>query len=382
MMKCRLAANRTAISTSIISTWHDRARSRSAPPAPRAAPGRPSLLAARRQASAAAAAPAPPCRAPPIAALPNSPHGRHTSTTAITRNSATSVSLLSGNGEPKTSIEPMPMQKIALIMAISTAATKAPPIEPIPPTTTTTKASPISARSRLRLAGSCGICSAPPSAGQEGAEREHRGEEPALVHAEGADHLAILRGGAHEQAPARLRQHQPEQAEHDRADDDREQVVAREALAEDADGAGHARCARAEDVVGTPGPQGGIADDQHERERGQQLVELGRAVEAAQDRHLDHGAERRHRQRGDQHAGPEPECTGQAGERGGERDRRVQAQHEERAVREIDDARHAEDERETARDEEQCRRGGQTREDLEGDRRQRHACVSRPAASS
>ena len=55
----------------------------------------------------------------------------------------------------------------ALTMAISTAATKAPGIEPMPPTTTTTKASPISARSRLRLAGSCGICSAPPSAARK-----------------------------------------------------------------------------------------------------------------------------------------------------------------------------------------------------------------------
>ena len=119
------------------------------------------------RAAAAAAAPRSRPRARTAACgLPNRPDGRQTSTTAITRNSATSVSLLSGNGAPKTSIVPAAMQN-ALTIAIRIAATKAPPIEPMPPTTTTTNASPIRARSRLRLAGSCGICSAPPSAARK-----------------------------------------------------------------------------------------------------------------------------------------------------------------------------------------------------------------------
>ena len=74
--------------------------------------------------------------------------------------------MLSGNGAPNTSRVPAAMQN-AFTIAITIAATNAPPIEPMPPTTTTTNTSPISARSRLRLAGSCGICNAPPSAARK-----------------------------------------------------------------------------------------------------------------------------------------------------------------------------------------------------------------------
>ena len=56
---------------------------------------------------------------------------------------------------------PMPMQK-ALATPIRMAARNAPPMLPSPPTTVTTKASAMTARSRSRLAGSRGICSAPP----------------------------------------------------------------------------------------------------------------------------------------------------------------------------------------------------------------------------
>jgi len=93
--------------------------------------------------------------------LPIRPHGRKTSTTAITRNSTTSVSFEKAKPTPNKSTVPMPMQ-IALISAISKAATYAPGIEPMPPTTTTTNASPIVARSSPRFAGSRGNCNAPP----------------------------------------------------------------------------------------------------------------------------------------------------------------------------------------------------------------------------
>jgi hypothetical protein len=87
---------------------------------------------------------------------------------------------------------------------------------------------------------------------EHGAEREHRGEEPGLVHAERADHLAVLRGGAHQRAPARAREQQPHQAEHDRADHDQEQVVGRELAAQDLDRARQARRTRAEQFVRAP----------------------------------------------------------------------------------------------------------------------------------
>ena len=94
-------------------------------------------------------------------ARPIRPQGRQTSTTAITRNSATSVSLEKLKSMPNHCTVPMPTH-IALISAINSAATNAPGIEPMPPTTTTTNASPMLSRSRLSEAGSRGNCSAPP----------------------------------------------------------------------------------------------------------------------------------------------------------------------------------------------------------------------------
>ena len=146
--------------------------------------------------------------------------------------------------------------------------------------------------------------------GEEGAEREHRREEPALVDAERADHLAVLRRGAHEQAPAGSLQQQPERAEDDRADEDREHVVARERLAEDVDRALQRRRLRAEQVFRAPGAQRRVADDEDEREGREQLVQLGRRVEPAQDQDLDQRAERGDGERRDQHAAPEAERAG------------------------------------------------------------------------
>ena len=94
--------------------------------------------------------------------LPIRPQGRHTSTTAITTNSTTRVSLENDKATPPTSTRPIQMHS-AFSSAISNAATKTPGSEPMPPTTTTTKAAPMVCMSSSRLAGSRGSCSAPPS---------------------------------------------------------------------------------------------------------------------------------------------------------------------------------------------------------------------------
>ena len=89
-------------------------------------------------------------------------------------------------------------------------------------------------------------------AGQEGAEHEHDGEQHRLVDAERAHHFAILGGGADQPSEAGLRQHQMQQQQYDRADDDQEQVVAREIAPEDFDRAAQARRARPEQVLRSP----------------------------------------------------------------------------------------------------------------------------------
>ena len=104
-----------------------------------------------------------------------------------------------------------------------------------------------------RLAGSRASCSAPPSPASSGAEREHRGEQQRLVHAERADHLAVLRRRAHEPAEARAcAAARCSAISTSGPSDDQEQVVARQAAAEDLDRAAQARRARPEQVLRAP----------------------------------------------------------------------------------------------------------------------------------
>jgi hypothetical protein len=49
-------------------------------------------------------------------------------------------------------------------------------------------------------------------ASQHGPQREHGREQPSLIDAQSADHLAVLGGGAHQRAPAGARQQQPQGA--------------------------------------------------------------------------------------------------------------------------------------------------------------------------
>jgi hypothetical protein len=81
--------------------------------------------------------------------------------------------------------------------------------------------------------------------GQKGAEKERAGEEERLVDAERADHVAVLRRGAHENTEARAPQDQPEDTEHHRASGDQDELIGREAMAEDFHGRAQAGRARA-----------------------------------------------------------------------------------------------------------------------------------------
>ena len=98
--KCRLAANSTAISRSIIRTmtygdesWSNGTSSSAA------SATRPTAFHARGNGRSGVSIAALPRAA--ACGRPKRPQGRHTSTTAITRNSTTRVSLLSGNGDPE-----------------------------------------------------------------------------------------------------------------------------------------------------------------------------------------------------------------------------------------------------------------------------------------
>ncbi len=109
---------------------------------------------------------------------------------------------------------------------------------------------------------------------------------------------------------------------------------------------------------------------QHQREGGQQLEQLGRAVDAPQQQHLDQRAEHADRQRRQQQRRPEAQARAQlVDQRVGD----VDAQHVERAMREVDDAGDAEDQRQARRHQEQRRRAGQPVEQLDDESGEGHA---------
>ena len=206
-------------------------------------------------------------------------------------------------------------------------------------------------------------------AGERRAAGEHEREEQGLVDAERADHLAVLRGGADQPAEARLGQNEVQADQHDRPGDDQEQVVAREAAIENFDRAAQARRARSEQIFVAPDPERRIVDDQQHREGGEQLEQLRRLVDAPKQQDLDQRADRRDQQRGEHDGAPEAKSAAHLG-----RDAvgNVDAQHVERAVGDVDDARDAEDQRQAGADEEQAGGGRKPVECLEQESVERH----------
>ena len=199
-------------------------------------------------------------------------------------------------------------------------------------------------------------------AGEQGAQREDRGEEPGLVDAQRGHHVAVLRGGAHQRAPARACQQQPQRPQHSRADHDEKQVVGGEAPAQDLHGAGQPRRARAQQLLRPPQAQHQVLEDQGQRKGGQQLKQLGRVIDAPQQQHLHQRPDQPHRHRRQQQRRPEPDDPAQPLHQGvGD----VDAHHVERTMRKVDDARDAEDQRQAGGHHEQGRRAGQAVEQLD-----------------
>ena len=204
---------------------------------------------------------------------------------------------------------------------------------------------------------------------QHRAQRKHGREQPGLVDAQGAHHLAVLRSRTHQRAKPGAREQQPDCAQHQRTDHDEEQVVAGELPPQQAHGTRKARRARAQQFVGAPEPQHRVLDDQHQGKRGQQLEQLGRLVDAAQQHHLDQRPQHANDQRGQRQGHPEAQGTAQALD---QRVRDVDAHHEERAMGKVHDAGHAKDQRQTRRHEEQRRRARQPVDELDDETRKTH----------
>ena len=179
-------------------------------------------------------------------------------------------------------------------------------------------------------------------AGQKGTQRKHRREQPGLVDAQRADHVTVLRGGAHQRAPARFGQQQPQQTQHHRARHNQKQVIGGELPPQNRHRAGESGRAGPEQLFGAPEPQHAILDDQAEGKSGEQLKQLRRAVNAAQQQHLDQSAQGGHSQRSQQQRRPKTNAGTQVGH---QRIGNVNADHEKRAMGEIDNAGDAKNKR-------------------------------------
>ena len=213
-------------------------------------------------------------------------------------------------------------------------------------------------------------------AGKERARHEHQRVELADVGAERGEHLAVVgRGadhaagaGAAEQQPARHRQRRPER--------DDEQIVVRDDDAEELEPAREAWRTRDAELLRAPQHAREIAEDQHQRVGEEQLVQLLAAVEMAQQQPLDHAAEQRDRERGAEHR--EPEIARDRAEPLRDLPRHVGAEHVETAVREVEHAQHAEDQRQAGRHDEQEHRGGEAAQTLREQERRFHNMLSMP----
>ena len=199
--------------------------------------------------------------------------------------------------------------------------------------------------------------------GERRAEEEDAREQPRLIDAERLRHHPVLSRRAHQHAPTRSPGEPPQQQENGGSDDDQQRVVLREHAARDLDRTLEAGCARPEQIFRSPERKRRVLDDQHDAEGGDQLQQLGRGVESPQQQDLHQRADRADGDRRGEHRKP---ITGNRRPKAGDRAvRDVRAEHVERPVREVDDARHPEDEREPGRDEEQRRRAGEAVDELD-----------------
>ncbi|MGY4470556.1 hypothetical protein ACVWWK_006265 [Bradyrhizobium sp. LB9.1b] len=196
---------------------------------------------------------------------------------------------------------------------------------------------------------------------EENADCKHAREQPFLIDAERCDHIAVLRRRAYQHAPACALEQKPENAEHHRAEHDQEQIIARDVLAEEINRPPEAGRAAADEIIGTPDQHDEVLDHQGQAEGREQLEQFGCVIDAPEQHHLDNDTDHRHDKRCHDDPAPEAERPRQAL---GERECDIGADHVEGAVREIHDPRHAKDDRQARRHQEQRCCAGETGQKL------------------
>ena len=143
---------------------------------------------------------------------------------------------------------------------------------------------------------------------------------------------------------------------------------------------GKARRSGHRELLRPPEDASHVAQDQHERIGQQQLVEILATVEMSQQQPLDHAAEHGNAQRGAEHR--EPETARRGTEPLRDLPRQVRPKHVERAVCEIQHAKHAEDHRKARGNDEQEHRRREAAQHLSDEERRDPARVQPSARAS
>src|SRR5207244_10867900 len=124
-------------------------------------------------------------------------------------------------------------------------------------------------------------------AAQERSQHEHPRVERVDVDPERAERLAVEGGGPDEAARARVLQHEPEGECDARPQYDDEQVVLGDGSAEEREGAAELGWPAHRFLLRTPEDLRRVAEDQPQRVREEQLVELFLPVQTTEERALD-----------------------------------------------------------------------------------------------
>jgi hypothetical protein len=178
------------------------------------------------------------------------------------------------------------------------------------------------------------------------AECEHAADQAAGVDAERLRQFRLLGSGSDARAQPRALEREVDRRTHDQAHDDYEQPIGRIGREAEVRHAGQQRGRFIRRAERARGQSHSVLDHQHEREREEQIVERIQIVESPQKQHLDPETDRPDHERRHQERGKERQVDELRAVVGDEC-----AQHVHRAVREIHDAQHTEDNAQAERQE-------------------------------
>ena len=229
----------------------------------------------------------------------------------------------------------------------------------------------------LQMCGLARQLQRPGQARQAAAQHHHTQHERRGVHAQRGEHLAVLCGRLHALPPQGAREQKVQAQPDQRPQHQSEQLPGREIRLAQLDRALEARKARREHLFRAKEPAHRVVQRQGQAEGGHQLVQLRRVAHALEQRDFGHGPEQGGHTRAHQdHRAVAPGAVRHVGPPVCHRMRRPQsAQHEEAAMRKVDDPGHAKNQRQPGGHQEQ---GGGVAQAIEQLQRQCVESQTRP----